>query len=95
MLTWAFFCFIAVGIPYLILRTTGGIVRSVVAYVASIVVSIAVGFAAGIYLNAVLGVPPIQAHRVLGPAAWSGLLAPGLGMWLAAQSRRRSSQVSE
>ena len=87
MLTWALFAVIAIGSSYLTKRRPG-FGWGVAAYAVGIALTFGALIAALLILET-QGVPALEANRLFGPASWSALIGPAIGIWFA---KRRGAQ---
>src|SRR5436309_4852437 len=87
------FGIIAAIVPYLILRKHGGVLRSIVAYLAGSVVTFGTMAAFLFYMDSVLRIPPIEANRVFGPGSLATFFEPAFGLWAAKQARKKGRRA--
>jgi hypothetical protein len=81
---------VAGAIPYLMLRKTGGIGRSVLAYALGLLVSSFASLGVLLTTHAVLPAPIIDADRVIGSGLLCALIGPILGVLTAKRFRVRN-----
>jgi hypothetical protein len=81
---------VAAGVPYFLLRKTGGVGRSVLAYVVGLLVSSSTSIGLLLTTQAVLPAPIIDADRILGSGLLCAVLGPILGVLAAKRLRPRA-----
>jgi hypothetical protein len=84
---------VAGAIPYLLLRKTGGIGRSVLAYALGLLVSSLASLGVLLTTQAVLPAPIIDADRVIGSGLLCAVIGPILGVLAARHFRARDSKA--
>jgi hypothetical protein len=87
MLTLALFAGIAIGSSYLTKRRPG-IGWGLAAYLVGIALTFG-ALIAGLLILDAQGVPALEANKLFGPASWSAIIGPAIGIWLA---KRRGAQ---
>jgi hypothetical protein len=80
---------LAFGVPYLLLRKTGGLQRSLLAYGAGFLVSFAASASLLLITPTLLQASTGDADRVLGPGLLCSMVGPILGVLAAKQVRDR------
>ena len=85
---------IAAGVPYCLLRKTGGVGRSVFAYVLGLLVSSSTSIGVLLTTQAVLPAPIIDADRIIGSGLLCAVLGPVLGVLAAKRLRPRAQEQS-
>ena len=83
---------VCAGITFLILRRTGGAVRTVVACVASVIIAFAMAVVLFVIPQIAWDTPPAVAGRVFGEGLLSAIIGPMAGAWAAKRSRLRRAR---
>jgi hypothetical protein len=81
---------VAGGIPYVLLRKTGGTGRSALAYALGLLVSYTTSIGMLLTTQAVLQAPTIDADRVIGSGLLCAVIGPIAGVLAARRFRLRS-----
>ncbi|HEY4403571.1 MAG TPA: hypothetical protein VGN55_02870 [Xanthobacteraceae bacterium] len=85
---------IAAGVPYCLLRKSGGVGRSVLAYALGLLVSSSTSIGTLLITQAVLPAPIIDADRIIGSGLLCAVLGPILGVLAAKRLRLRAQAQS-
>jgi hypothetical protein len=85
---------VAGGIPYVLLRKTGGVGRSAFAYVMGFLVSSSTSIGVLLTTQAVLPAPLLDADRIIGSGLLCAVIGPALGVLAAKRFRLHLHQQS-
>jgi hypothetical protein len=85
---------VAVGVPFVLLRKTGGLGRSALAYGMGFLVSASTSFGVFLTTQAVLPAPVLDADGVIGSGLLCAVVGPALGVLAAKRLRPRLQERS-
>jgi hypothetical protein len=85
---------VAGGIPFVLLRKTGGVGRSAFAYAMGFLVSSSTSIGVFLTTQAVLPAPVLDADRIIGSGLLCAVIGPALGVLAAKRFRPRMKERS-